>query len=89
MKNGLDLYKRIGNRETYQQRWNDLPDKERAKTNFQDWKQEQNKENIIAQGFGVNSMMETSYKKGLNKNNSRLWVKDSSDFNSEWRIFKK
>lgn len=29
MKNGLELYKRIGNRETLSQRWNDLDDKER------------------------------------------------------------
>lgn len=29
MKNGAELYKRIGNRETLSQRWNDLDDKER------------------------------------------------------------
>lgn len=29
MKNGAELYKRIGNRETSSQRWNDLNDKER------------------------------------------------------------
>lgn len=31
MKNGLELYKRIGRRETLAQRWNDLPDDERSK----------------------------------------------------------
>lgn len=29
MKNGLELYKRIGNRETASQKWNDLSDEER------------------------------------------------------------
>lgn len=29
MKNGLELYKRIGNRETLSQRWNDLTNEER------------------------------------------------------------
>jgi len=29
MKNGLELYKRIGKRETSSQRWNDLTDEER------------------------------------------------------------
>lgn len=38
MKNGLELYKRIGNRETLPQRWNDLPDSERAKTTFEEWR---------------------------------------------------
>lgn len=31
MKNGLELYKRIGNRETTSQKWNDLSDEERLK----------------------------------------------------------
>ena len=30
MKNGAELYKRIGKRETMAQRWNDLLDEERA-----------------------------------------------------------
>lgn len=29
MKNGLELYKRIGKRETASQKWNDLTDEER------------------------------------------------------------
>ena len=29
MNNGLELYKRIGNRETASQKWNDLSDEER------------------------------------------------------------
>ncbi len=29
MRNGLELYKRIGNRETASQKWNDLTDEER------------------------------------------------------------
>lgn len=29
MKNGLELYKRIGKRETSSQKWNDLTDEER------------------------------------------------------------
>lgn len=31
MKNGIELYKRIANRETSSQKWNDLSDDERLK----------------------------------------------------------
>ena len=38
MKNGLELYKRIGDRETLAQKWNDLSDNERAGMTFEEWK---------------------------------------------------
>ena len=44
MTSTLELYRRIGNRETLAQRWNDLPDEERASTTFNEWKLKQGKD---------------------------------------------
>ena len=44
---------------------------------------------LLAQGKGVNSMMDISYKRKLSNNNSILWVKDTSDINSSWKIYSK
>lgn len=38
MRNGAELYKRIATRQTAEQRWNDLPDEERARTSFSEWR---------------------------------------------------
>lgn len=43
MSNGATLYKRIANRQTLAQRWNDLSDSERASTTFKEWKQNSSK----------------------------------------------
>lgn len=42
---------------------------------------------LLAQGTGVNSMMDVSYKRKLNNENSVLYVQDPSDFNSKWKIY--
>lgn len=89
MKNGLPLYQRIAKRETYAQKWNDLPDKQRNQTTFEEFKTKESDKNVIAKGYGVFDMINQSHKKGFNKDNSRIWVKDSTDLNSEWKIFKK
>lgn len=44
---------------------------------------------LLAKGYGVNSMMDISKRRKLNNNNSVLWVKDTSDFSSEWKIYSK
>lgn len=38
--NGASLYKRISDRMTQGQRWNDLPSYKRQKTEFKDWKKQ-------------------------------------------------
>lgn len=45
MQNGYDLYKRIGEKDTYAHRWNRLPDDQRKSMTFEDFKlQEAHKE---------------------------------------------
>lgn len=45
---------------------------------------------LIATGFGVNSMLDKSYNNpNMKPENSILWVKDESDFGSQWKIYEK
>lgn len=45
---------------------------------------------LIATGFGVSSMLDKTFNKpNMKPDNSILWVKDDSDFNSQWKIYEK
>lgn len=38
MRNGSELYRRIADRKTMAQRWNDLSDEVRAETTYNEWR---------------------------------------------------
>lgn len=44
---------------------------------------------LLARGTGVNSMMDTSYKRKYNNDNTILEVSNPDDFNSSWRIYER
>lgn len=44
---------------------------------------------VLASGYGIDSMMDASYKKHLTTDNSELHVKDPNDINSKWTIYEK
>lgn len=44
---------------------------------------------LLARGKGVFKMLDVSYKRGLNDDNSILVVKDMNDLDSTWSIYKR
>ena len=54
-----------------------------------DYDERYKKGKLLAQGHGVDKMMDVSYKYGYKYENTYLDVDDASNLNSRWRIFEK